>query len=214
MIELSINPSSLKPALGYVIVEVPYLTKDQRDGMNILPLADISIGDYTVRSGVIVSTSSTEAPGANFMWYSPLQVKTGDKVWWVPNATQQIANTPDQQYRAMRQGDRLFLSLPYNMLVMKLESGEYVGLNDYVVSEIVDSDVVDYGFVHKVVGVPVPGIVYHESLEESPVVVEKDSVVLLRQARKMFLEAENDMELPGRFCVFQSRMIVGTNVKA
>jgi len=208
MIELSVLPSQIKPAVGYVIVEVPYLTKEQKDGMSITLLADTSIGDYTVRSGVIVSSGSTDVPGSNFMWSTPRHVKTGDKVWWVPNATQQLANTKEEQYRVMKHGERYFLSLPYKMLVMKLDGGEYVGLNDYVVSEIVDSPGVAYGQFHRVVGRPLPGIVYDASLEEEPVSVNYGDEVLLRQPRKMFLEHLNDAELPGPWTVFQSRQIL------
>jgi hypothetical protein len=209
MVEVTTDISRIKPATGYVIIEVPYLTKESKDNMDLALLADVSIGDFTVRSGIILSCGSTDIPGANFMWSSPLHVKKGDQVWWVPNASQQLANTEDEQYRVMRHQSRLFITIPYKMLVMKIENGEYVGLNDYVITEIMDEEGVEFGSVHKVVGVPAEGIIYHDTLDETPVKVEKGMTVLLRKPRKMYLEHENDMELPGRFSVFQSRMIVG-----
>lgn len=208
MIELSILPESIKPAMGYVIVEVPYLVKESRDGMEMTLLADTSIGDFTVRSGVVFACGTTENPGSNFTWTTPLHVKTGNKVWWVPNASQQLANTRDEQYRIMRYKDRYFLSLPYKMLVMKLEGGNYYGLNDYVVSEVVDSDIAAKGMVHRIVAPALPGIEYMAELDERPVPVEVGMTVLLRQPRQMYLEHLHDMELGGRWTVFQSRQIL------
>ena len=119
MIELSVLPETIKPAIGYVIVEVPYLTKDSKDNFDLQLLSDIAIGDYTVRSGIVYSCGTTDVPHFNFSHESPLQVEKGDRVWWMPNAVQQIANSRDEQYRVLKHGNRLFLSIPYKMLVMR-----------------------------------------------------------------------------------------------
>ena len=218
MIELSVLPETIKPAIGYVIVEVPYLTREHKNGMELDLLADISVGDYTIRSGVVNSCGSTDIPDFNFQWDSPLQIKKGDKVWWIPNASQQLATTEDENYRVMRYKDRFFLSIPYKMLVMKLQAGEYVGLNDHVISEIVredseidTSEVRESGLIHRVIAAPLPGIVYRETKAERevPVEVVPGMIVSLRRARRQYLEYADDMELPGRWCAFQSFNILG-----
>lgn len=217
MIELTVLPSRIKPAIGYVIVEVPYLTKTDSGGFEVPLVADTTVGELSVRSGTIFSCGSTDVVGHNYSWDSPLQVKEEERVWWVPNAVSQINTALDEQHRILKFEDRLFLTIPYKSLVMKFD-GEYHGLNDYVISELVPeksefdiSMVEPSGQVHKVVAKPLPGITYRKQGKadpETPIEVEKGMTVVLRQGRKLFLENESNMELPGRWVGFQSRMIV------
>lgn len=217
MIELTALPSQIKPAIGYVIIEVPYLTRESKNGMELSLLADVSIGDFTVRSGTVLACGTTDIPDFNFLWDSPLQIKEGDKVWWLPNASQQLATSDEEHHRVLRYKDRWFLSLPYKMLVMKLQGGEYVGLNDYVISELVkdhsdmENEAKESGLIHRIVAPALPGIVYKEMKgeRELPVEVSAGMVVSLRRPRRQYLESEQDMELPGRWCVFQSFNILG-----
>lgn len=206
--------------MGYVIIEVPYLVKDSKDGLDMQHNSSITIGDWTVRSGVVYSVhENTDNPDMNMLFDSPLQVAPGNKVWWHPNAVQQLANDPYQGYRIMTHGGRLFVSIPYKFLIMKLAGGEYVGLNDYVITEPLKrtSDVFDVdflsvdGFRHRVVAAPLEGVTYKslDGKEETPVRVKPGMEVVLRQPRKMFIEHEGDYSLPGRWCAFQSRYILG-----
>ena len=207
MIELSVLPETIKPAIGYVIVEVPYLTKDSKDNFDLQLLSDIAIGDYTVRSGIVYSCGTTDVPHFNFSHESPLQVEKGDRVWWMPNAVQQIANSRDEQYRVLKHGNRLFLSIPYKMLVMRENASGYAGINDYVISTLSDGD----GLRHKVIHAPLLGVTYRDmgwGSQDTAVEVEAGMEVVLRKPRKMFLEHEFDMEFEDRLCVFQSRMIL------
>lgn len=207
MIELSEDIDRIKPCVGYVIVEVPFLTKETKGAFSLQLLSDISIGDYTVRSGIVVSTNGSDVPSFNFLYDGPVQVEKGDRVWWAPNATQQIANTELEQYRMLKIGEKLYLSIPYKFLVMRLRDGERAGLNDYVITEAISEDCMK----HRVIAGNLPGTTYTkigDVLQESEEVKEGWDIVVKRPC-KMFLENKDDMELPGRWIALQSHYIFG-----
>lgn len=208
----------IKPGAGYVLVEVPYLVKDEKDnGLNLV--ATETVGDYVVRSGVVVAYSEeTEVPGTNMMFQAPVQVKVGEKVWWIPNASQHIATSDDHGHKVIRAGERTFVLIPHKRLVMKLHGGEYVGLNDYVITEPVEltdkafdmSAVENKGQFHRVVAAPACPVYYEPSShsQDFSVPLVPGSTILLRVPRMSFIEHEHNKELPGRWCAFQSRYVL------
>jgi plastocyanin len=213
------NITGARPGLGYVIVEVPYLVKDEKeDSLHLV--ATETIGDYTVRSGVVVSYSEeTEVPGMNMMFDAPVEVSVGDKVWWIANASQHIASSGDNWHKVIRSEGRTFLLIPHKRLVMKLEAGEFVGLNDHVITEPVElthefldmGEVENKGQTHRIIATPRPGVVYHPTAYsvEYPIAVSKGMNVILRVPRTGYIEHEFDQTLPGRWCAFQSKYILG-----
>lgn len=216
MIELTALPDNIKPAIGYVMVEIPYLVKEKSGNFDLNLISSETTGDYAVRKGIVLSCHTTDIPRMNFMYDSPLQIKNGDEVWWIPAVTKGIANTEDDQYKLITDGKRLILTVPYKHLVMRKRDGEYRGINDFVVTVPLNDprfDTSEYpsGFVHRIVAPAEPGTTHRKmgKRTETPVEVETGMKVVLRAPQKMYLEHEDDMELPERWSVFQSFYILG-----
>lgn len=219
MIKADVEIGRLKAAKGHVICEIPYLVKDNKDGLELPAVSDISIGQITIRSGVVLhSHIETDIEENKYLYDSPCHVERGDKVWWHPNAVQAIATDKYSQFKLLSCAGRLFVIIPYKTLVMKLEKGRYVGLNDYVITEPIkaESSVFDLsefrpaGIKHRVVGHNLAGVTYRKqkSFHDTAVYPEHGDIVVLRNPSLLYLE-EQDGELPGRYCAVQSRNIVG-----
>lgn len=160
------------------------------------------------------AVGSTDVKHHNYLWDSPLQVYPGNRVWWLPNAVKQMTVDRHAALRVIKTPNQTILCIPYKSLVMKLENGAYVGLNDYVIAEpIVDHEMsgLPTGIRHKVIGVPLPGITYRKGskFSEVPVKVNVGDEVILRNPCRMYLETSDRVELPGRWVVFQSSYIGG-----
>lgn len=220
MIELNTPIKSLRAAQGHVICEISYLVKEQSGGLDLTAVSDISIGQLTVRSGVVLHCHpDTDIPGNKYLFDSPRHVSPGDKVWWRPNEVQAIATDTIQTNKLISCSGRLFVIIPYKSLVMKLERGKYVGLNDYVIttpvkkeSSVFDlSDVRPAGVKHVVVGRNLPGVTYRKqkNFHDRSVFPEIGDTVVLRNPSLLYLGEEMDYELPQRYCAVQSRNIVG-----
>lgn len=210
--------SRITPGAGYVLVEVPYLVKTEVDESLNLHATE-SVGDWVVRSGVVVSFSKeTEIPNSNMMFQSSVQVSVGDKVWWIPNASQHIATSEDNGEKVVRCDNRVFLLIPHKRIVMKLRAGEFVGVNDYVITEPVEraseffdlSMVTNNGQLHRVIAAPECPVIYEPTshARDTSIEVVAGSTVLLRVPRVSYIEHEFNRELPGRWCAFQSRYIL------
>ncbi len=221
MIALNDQASGIKAPHGHVVIEVPYLQKPNIEGMELSLNADESVGDYTVRSGVVVSTSTPIFQDGNFMFEGPLQVNVGDKVWAHPNAFKQLAVDAEvNKAKVVTINERIFVVVPYQMLVMKLSAGEFYGLNDYVVTEMLNEKE-DYGYfdlsftggsgiLQKVVAPALRGTTYKTigTFSDIPVEVEKGDVIIVRNNRRMALEHSMDIQLPSRWYAQQSRYIM------
>lgn len=211
--------NQIAAAQGHVICEIPYLVKEQENGLELTAVSDISIGQITVRSGVVLHCHpDTDIPENKYLFDGPCHVQPGDKVWWHPNAVQSIATDPLSRYKLISCAGRFFVVIPYKTLVMKLEKGQYVGLNDYVITIPVKrqslafdlSDMKPEGIKHVVAGVNLPGVTYkkQKNFHDKAVFPNIGETVVLRNPSLLYLEEENG-ELPQRFCAVQSRNIVG-----
>lgn len=219
MIKIDTELSRLKAAKGYVICEIPYLVKEEKDGLELTAVSDISIGQITVRSGVVLHCHpETDIEENKYLYDSPCHVQRGDKVWWHPNTSQAIATDKYSQFKLLSCAGRLFIIIPYKTLIMKLEKGKYVGLNDYVITEPIQrtssvfdlSDLKPEGVKHRVVGLNLPGTTYRKqkSFHDKSVIPEHGDVVVLRNPSLLYIEEEGG-ELPNRYCAVQSRNIMG-----
>ena len=208
------------PTTGIVICEIPGIYHKRLSASSEMfesvLVAQQSKADMSVRSGVVWRVSAnSDVPWRNEMFDSEMEVEPGVKVWWSMNAGQQ--SILDSENRIYYVEDKVYISLPYKELVMKLQRGRYVGLNDYVIAQPVEdhkgilANVRPYsGKLHNVVAVPTKTATYrnmHRVLNEERVDVEPGETVVTYRETLNFMESEHNMELPGRWVCFQSRLI-------
>lgn len=213
--------SRIEPLAGWVICEVTGMYTESGPmlaGMRDIIVSEQSKSDISVRSGVVWKASShSDIEWRNEQFDSDVEVEPGAKVWWTMNAAAQVIL--DEKNSVYYVENKVYFRIPYKELVLRIKSGGYMGLNDYVITEPVADTTGVYakvelysGLAHRVVAVPSWTATYRDLgrvLKEEAVRCEVGDIVITRSPTINFIENKTQNDLPGRWCCFQSRVIVG-----
>ena len=205
------------PHPGNVFIQMPFFYKEEKNGFALANLlSDDSYSERLNRTGVIRKISPVAVdPEQNAGHEGEICVKIGDKVWVQRWDLLRIIRAAEMEMNVFQCGDYYLVQVPYTCLVMKLEGGEYRGLNDCVIAEAIKEDT---GFINvaketeqrlfKVVAAPDNGATDPDYSAwgdgRISVPVKKGDVVFIEIDGKDYVEDLVYGDLPAPYVSFQS----------